>query len=157
MEQFYKNNMKFFQQHPLLKRILIMTTQYFPIITFIVYPCFLLYLFIHKDSYLLMAVIKPLLALITVSLIRKLINRSRPFEKYHYEPLVPHEKGQSFPSKHTLSSMVIAFTVYPVCPSLGIFLLIIGLILSLSRIFVGIHFISDILGGMIIALIISLI
>ncbi len=157
MEKFYQTTISFIQKHKHLKTTIIFITKFFPIIPLIIYPIFLIQMIITNHPLLLQTIIKPLFALIFVSFIRKIINRSRPFEIYSIQPLITHKKGESFPSKHTLSSMIIALTIYHINAPLGIFLIVIGLLLSIGRVLVGVHFISDILCSIIISIVIDLI
>jgi membrane-associated phospholipid phosphatase len=100
---------------------------------------------------------KPLIAFATVTIIRKLINRKRPYEYMNITPLVSHKKGQSFPSRHTLSAMIIAFVTLNINITLGIILVALASVIGICRILAGVHHISDVLVGAIYALFIYII
>ena len=104
-----------------------------------------------------MTIIKPLSSFLIVTLIRKLYNRPRPCMTFNIEPLVGHKTGESFPSRHTVSAFAIAFALLKINIHLGIIALIIACIVGLSRIICAVHFISDVLCGFLIALIIYLV
>ena len=46
----------------------------------------------------------PAAGFLLVTLIRKKLNRPRPAQLFHFVPLVQHEDGCSFPSRHTSSA-----------------------------------------------------
>ena len=156
MEQFYQNMLSTINQHQKLKKIIIYMSQYLPYIIFIIYPCLITFLMVSHHSLLLEIIIKPMIAFVFVTLLRKIINRPRPFETMFITPLIHHDSGESFPSRHALSAMIIAFMFLKFNIYLGIFVLIIALIICLSRVLTGVHYISDILSAILIALIIAL-
>lgn len=155
METFYQNLLQNIQNYPVLKNIVISSTKYIPIIIFIIYPSTLIYLFITKNDLLLLTIIKPLVSFITVTIIRKIINRKRPYETLNIEPLLMHKSGESFPSRHTVSAFAIALACLKVSLSLGIIMTILAIFVSLSRILCGVHYISDVIVAILIALFID--
>ena len=100
--------------------------------------------------------IKPLIAFLSVTIIRKLINRKRPYEYMNIKPLVSHKRGQSFPSRHTLSAMIIALVTYSINQVLGIIMIILASLIGICRILAGVHHISDVIVGAMYALFIYL-
>ncbi len=153
MEQFYQNNLKFIRKYPLLEKIILLLINYCPFITFSIYPCLLLYLYITHDTYFIEALLRPLLAFLFVTIFRHIINRPRPYDAMNIQPLKGHKHGQSFPSRHTLSAFVIALTCLHVNLYLGIFTLIVACIIAFTRILAGIHYISDVVVAIIIAIV----
>lgn len=99
-------------------------------------------------------IILPALSFITTTIIRNKINSKRPFEVYDIIPLVKHGNGKSFPSRHTTSAFAIAFAV---CygGEFGLIVLLLAFLVAISRILCGVHFIKDILSGLIISIIFS--
>lgn len=61
----------------------------------------------------------------------------------------PIEQWKAFPSDHTTSSFVLIFTVLFFNPPFwfGLFLVLFGLLIGFSRIYCGVHYPRDILGG----------
>ncbi len=157
MEQFYKNTLSYIRQHPHIHKTIVTITKYSPLIPFIIYPFILIYLFLIHHHLLLATIIKPAFAFLLISFFRMILNRKRPYEYYQYVPLIEHKKGQSFPSRHTLSAMIIALVCFDLHYILGIVLLFVAFIIGLSRIISGVHFISDVIGAMIFAYIIYII
>ena len=119
------------------------------------YGLSIVYLIMTRDLILLPFIIGPGLSLLSVIVIRHFVKRKRPFELFDIEPLIVHEKGSSFPSKHGTSAFAIAFAmiwVHPLIAGIGI---ILALLTGISRIMVGVHYPSDILGGLFIAIVMS--
>lgn len=79
----------------------------------------------------------------------------RPFMDHHVTQLIPHAPGKSFPSDHTTASTAIAasllfLTAYK---KTGAILLVVAVLIGFARVFVGVHYPADILGGIITGLI----
>jgi undecaprenyl-diphosphatase len=74
----------------------------------------------------------------------------RPFMDHHLTQLIDHASGKSFPSDHTTISTAIAagilfLTKYK---KTGVLLLAAAVAIGTARIFVGVHYPADILGGL---------
>lgn len=80
---------------------------------------------------------------------------SRPFIEGNFAPLIPHADDNGFPSDHTLLLAAVASIIYPFSKKISILLWVIALAVGLSRVFVGVHHIVDILGSIAIAISIS--
>ena len=140
-----------------LKKSILLINKYLPYVMYAFYPLLILYLFVIKHPLLMHTLMKPLIAFITVTILRKLINRKRPYEYMNITPLVSHKKGQSFPSRHTLSAMIIALVTLDIHMTLGIIMIILASLIGICRILAGVHHISDVLAGAMYALFIYLI
>lgn len=151
MEKYYQSLLSYIHQSPKLKKIIILICHYCPYIPFVLYPCILIYLFMTKNILFIPTIIKPLSAFLIVTIFRKIINRPRPYESMDIEPLLEHKKGESFPSRHTVSAFIIALVCFPIHIYLGILTLMIAIIISLSRILAGVHYISDVIVSILIA------
>ena len=157
MEGFYQNMLQTIRQHKKLPVILIGFTRYIPVITFIIYPTVLIWLLITKNPLFLDTLVRPCLSFVLVTIFRKIINRQRPYEAMNIEPFIKHKHGESFPSRHTVSAFAIAFACLHIYLPLGIIMTILAIIVSSSRILCGVHYISDVIGAIIIAFIIGFI
>lgn len=157
MEQFYISTLSFIYKHHKLHSFTTLITKYTPYIPFLIYPAVLVYLFIIRHPLFLITLIKPSIAFIILSVFRKIINRKRPYELYNYKPLLPHKSGQSFPSRHTLSAVIIALVCLDINIYLGLFMLFIAFIIAVSRIIAGLHHISDVIVAIIFAYIVYII
>ena len=91
----------------------------------------------------------PAAVFVLGTLLRAAINRPRPYEALNFTPLFPKDsKGQSMPSRHCFSSAAIAATVWYVLPPLGAVLAVLAVIIAVSRVVTGVHFVSDVLAGL---------
>lgn len=92
-----------------------------------------------------------LMQIIGNSCIKPLIARERPFiarpEKLAYLLIAPPGE-YSFPSGHTFSSFAAATPIVLGNKRLGIFALILATIIGFSRLYLYVHFPTDVLGGM---------
>ena len=89
---------------------------------------------------------------IIVELIRFLWERPRPFIENNINLLLEHPATSSFPSGHAAFYFAFSTLVCFYNKKLGTFFLIAALILSLSRVYVGVHWPSDILAGAVIGI-----
>lgn len=99
--------------------------------------------------------IRMLIAALFGYLVKIVINlidvRPRPFEIHDVRLLVTKLTDGSFPSIHTLISFVIAFGVYSYNKKLGAYFMVTAGLVGLSRVYAGVHYPLDILGGAILA------
>jgi len=85
-------------------------------------------------------------------LIRFLWDRSRPFVENNVNLLLNHPATSSFPSGHAAFYFGLSIIVYFFNKKAGIFFLIASFLISISRVFVGIHWPSDVLAGAVIGI-----
>lgn len=156
MKTFYEKLLKMIKNHH-LEAIVTLFEKYSPYFIALLYLSTLLYLLFFNNTLLLKTIIKPLFSFIFVTIIRKFINRPRPCITLKITPLIGHKQYQSFPSRHTTSAFSIAFALSSVNALLGFVSLITAFIVAITRILCGVHFISDVIAGFIISLIIHLI
>lgn len=85
-------------------------------------------------------------ALIGNIVLKNLIRRPRPFTvKEGYNTLIDHPMDFSFPSGHTCSSFAAAASICYFYPLYGVFALALACGISVSRIYLCVHFLSDVL------------
>ena len=99
-----------------------------------------------------------LVMLVTNNIILKnLIARPRPCATYpELVELVKIPTSYSFPSGHTVSAMAVAFTVFLQHKKLGAVTIVCGILMGLSRLYVGVHFPTDVYGGILVGFAIAL-
>ena len=93
---------------------------------------------------------------VITNIIRFIYFRPRPFVNYQVNLLLNHKMEGSFPSGHAAFFFALSFVVYFFEKKAGILFLTISLLMGLARIFVGIHYPSDILGGIFVGMISAL-
>ncbi|MCI9442269.1 MAG: phosphatase PAP2 family protein [Ruminococcus sp.] len=93
-------------------------------------------------------------ALITNIALKPLIGRTRPYEVIDgLVTLIGKQSDDSFPSGHTCASFAAAGVYWRMMPrKYGIPLLIFAALIAFSRLYVGVHYPSDVLGGLLIGL-----
>ncbi|MCR4531491.1 phosphatase PAP2 family protein [Acinetobacter venetianus] len=92
-----------------------------------------------------------LLSIAFSDLIEMFYHHPRPFQLDLGHKLIGHGSSSSFPSQHTLTIAVIAFT-YLIAGyrAIGIMGLFVGVIVGLARVYVGVHFPFDVIGSFVI-------
>lgn len=107
----------------------------------------LIYLLRKDRKLFLKAASAALITVIAVALIKKIWFLPRPFLKENARLLMPHILDSTFPSKHAAVSFALALGIFLEKKKLGLWLLILAFLISLSRIVAGVHYPSDIFAG----------
>ena len=95
--------------------------------------------------------VSMLMGLIFGNLILKnVVARIRPCDFYNVAIIIPHPGEFSFPSGHTLSSFAAALALYRHNKVYGLFALVFASIIGFTRMYLFVHYPTDILGGLVI-------
>ena len=105
---------------------------------------------IGKKMIILSAISLPLL-IIGIFILNYLYYDPRPFIISNFDPIVPHIPDNGFPSDHSALTALIALIMYIFNRRIGIFLFSISILVSISRIYVGLHHFVDVLAGILLA------
>lgn len=83
------------------------------------------------------------------------VARIRPYDAIDaLVPLVPKLSDYSFPSGHSAASFATGIVCFRNLPKkAGVPILILAILISLSRLYVGVHYPTDVLGGIIVGII----
>ncbi len=79
-----------------------------------------------------------------------LYSRPRPFETFG-PSLFSHAPGEAFPSGHTAAMAAMAFVLYAKDKKAGTYAILIAVLSGLARAVSGVHWISDVLGAIVIS------
>lgn len=115
---------------------------------YVTYPLMLIFLWYAELDALLRSVLVPAVGFLAVTVLRAGINAPRPYEVLEIPAIVHKEtRGKSFPSRHSACGAVIAVTALRTAPLLGLVLLVVSLLIAVSRVLAGVHFLRDVLTG----------
>ena len=128
------------------------------IVCFIIIALFLYFKKLRKVG-ILMGVSLAIEFIITNVVIKNWVARIRPYELIDgLTLLVGKATDYSFPSGHTGSAFALAVVVFMLMPrKYGIIALLLAFLMGFSRLYVGIHYPSDVLAGMVLGAITSII
>lgn len=86
--------------------------------------------------------------------IKQWVQRPRPITMYPIEnPLIKTPTSYSFPSGHTSSSFAAAWVLYRIMDKYKLWYLVLAALISFSRMYLYVHYLSDIVGGIVIGII----
>lgn len=125
-----------------------------------VYLITLAVMFLRNEFYRKIAIkggISALIVLLIHFLIKLFYFRPRPFLKRRVGILIPSKHDSSFPSKHTILVFAISTSILMYQRALGLMMSALSLLTGFSRIWVGHHYPSDIVGSAVIGSITSIV
>ena len=156
----YLKCIEFFRQPGWRSNLLFFMSKFVPVVIANIYIIICVLVLIGNPILLARIVGVPLAAFVLVTVLRKVINKKRPYEVYDFHPIRFDHKikqGQSFPSRHCVSAAVIAIACLAFIPWLGYIMLVMAVIVAVSRVVAGLHFIMDVVCGMFLGVIIGII
>ena len=80
-------------------------------------------------------------------ILKPLVDRTRPYYVLGYDPIIPPVGDASFPSGHTSASFAAATAIYAINKKWGIAAYIFAAVMGFSRLYLGVHFPTDVLAG----------
>lgn len=98
---------------------------------------------------IILALLSMPLVFLIIAVIHLFFIEPRPFIRYHFSPLISFlfVNDPSFPSRHASMMAVVAFSYTYFKSKWALLFLIFMIWVGLSRIFVGVHYPLDIVGG----------
>ena len=135
-----------FNARPAAKKALRLLSRGAVGLVYLLYLGMLAWLALHRSEQLWPAIIVPAAAFLVGTLVRRVIDRPRPYTALGFAPLFPKDKpGQSMPSRHCFSAAAIAGAAWYVLRPLGI---VLAVLIAVCRVVTGVHYISDVLAGL---------
>lgn len=154
----YFNTQTFFQaynmanQNALLGNLAVFGAKYLILIIFLIVATSGLFGNTSDRKALILVILAVPFAAVSLTLIHLFINEPRPFVAFPISPLIAHPNNPSFPSIHATWSAVAAFGLIFYKHKFAPLLFVLMLWVGLSRVFVGVHYPSDVLGGFVVGL-----
>lgn len=102
---------------------------------------------------LLVMIVSILVAALMVFAVKLIVRRRRPEGEWgkFYRSTDPH----SFPSGHAVRAMMLAVIMLGMSPVTGLVLLVWAPLVGLARVAMGLHYLSDVLAGMLLGVVIG--
>ncbi len=148
----------FVAARPALRQTVVHTSKILPLIVYVAYPVLLLWMVFFDRAGLLRAILVPAVGFVAATVVRSGQNLPRPYEALGIPAIAPKDThGKSFPSRHAACVAVIALTTLHEAWIPGVLLIIIGILIAVSRVLAGVHFIRDVVCGLLIGGLVGLI
>lgn len=126
-------------------------TSYFLLASLIIYFVF------RKEKLLVVLMILAVIAsTITSAALKNIISRERPYQTLDVRQLVNEDDNKSFPSNHVQLSFALTAIIFLFHKKFGLMLFFLSIIMAISRIYLGVHYPSDVLGGAVIGTLIGI-
>ena len=144
------------ENRPFLLSLLRTFNRFMVVVMPIVYLTLLTTIYFREGfgKQVLMYVFIPASGFVILSFLRKKINAPRPYEEWTIKPLLDRDSpGQSMPSRHVFSAIIISMACLHASLSVGVILLVFSALLGLVRVLGGVHFPKDVVVGYICGLV----
>ncbi len=134
--------------NPVLDRILVSITELGDFCFIWLVFSVIFYLIDAKTFALLMVLSMLVTNAINNGLIKSLFRRKRPYEKYEdIHTIIPEPYGSSFPSGHSATAFGSAVVIMNYNIVLGSVVLLLAILIAFSRVYLRVHFASDVFVG----------
>lgn len=137
-------------QYQLLDYLMIFGARYVILLTFLIIFVLVFKGSIKERKAFLLTILAIPVAVVIIKIIHLFIFEPRPFVTYHFTPLFSYDPDASFPSRHASIMSVIAFAYTYFKSKWAILFLTFMIWIGISRIYVGVHYPLDILGGVLV-------
>ncbi len=146
----YRAVIGWFNARPAAKKLLRAVSLGSVAAVYLLYAGLAVLMMLRGNSLLWPLLAVPAVVLVLGTALRRAINRPRPYETLGFAPLFPKDtKGQSLPSRHCFSAACIAVAAIPVSPAAAAVLAGLAVVIALTRVLCGVHYISDVLVGLV--------
>ncbi len=103
----------------------------------------------RKKDFLFISLISALISrFVFTEIIRFFYFRPRPFIEKGVMPLFEHEASASFPSGHAAFFFALSAGIYYYNKKAGLWFFAGSAVIGLARVFAGVHYFTDVLGGL---------
>lgn len=94
-------------------------------------------------------------ALVCNLLLKPMVARTRPYDVLGYDLMIPPLSDYSFPSGHTSASFAAATAIYALHPGWGKAAYVFAALMGVSRLYLGVHFVTDVVAGAVIGVLMA--
>lgn len=117
----------------------------------------ILYFVFKKDkTIVLLMIIAVIASSAAASVLKNAVARERPYQTLEIRQLVEEDDNRSFPSNHAQLSFILSAIVFPFRRRFGLVLFLLSTVMGIGRIYVGVHYPSDVLGGAVIGILLAI-
>lgn len=157
MKKFYVSINKLVNIYPFIKAGIFFLSKFCPWVIAVFYALFVLKLYlefgVNQTLYLIYV---PVITSLVCLALRYTIKRQRPWEKYHFKAVDDKNRGgHSFPSLHVGLALSITLCVIPFGPNMSLLLMTVTVVIIITRLLTGLHYISDIVFSILLAIFIN--
>lgn len=146
----YRAVIGWFNARPAAKKLLRALSLGAVAAVYLLYADLVVLMMLRGNPLLWPLLVVPAVVFVLGTALRRAINRPRPYETLDFAPLFPKDtKGQSLPSRHCFSAACIAVAAFPVSPAAAAVLAGLAVVIALTRVLCGVHYISDVLAGLV--------
>lgn len=93
-------------------------------------------------------ILVPGISFLLLSFVRSRMNRKRPYEEWEIDPLIHREgMGNSMPSRHVFSAVLISMCILRQNVFPGVIFLILSACIAVVRVLGGVHYPRDVIAG----------
>lgn len=136
------------RQNPVLDNLMIFGADY---VILIIFTLALLLTFRKNDKYkkaLMLSVLSIGIIFVIFKLISQVWFEPRPYQNLPIKPLIAYVQEPSFPSRHTTILVILALSYSFYRSRFAILIISAAIWTGFARVFVGVHYPFDILGGL---------
>lgn len=145
-----------FKNKPFLLSLLRSFNRFMTVVMPMIYLTLLAITYLQQGlgKQVLVYVFIPASGFVILSLLRKKINASRPYEEWTIKPLLDRDSpGQSMPSRHVFLATIISMACLHASLTMGMICLTLSAFLGLVRVLGGVHYPKDVVVGYICGLV----
>ena len=130
-----------------MELIIVFLAKYFG---YVLLAVFLILFWLNKNKdFLFISLVSALVSrFVFTELIRFFYFRPRPFAEQGVSPLIEHAPSASFPSGHAAFFFALSAGIYYYNKKAGLWFFVGSVAIGLARVFAGLHYFTDVLGGL---------